>query len=149
MADPMQVEVVSANRVVWSGKATNIIAKTVDGDIGILPGHEPVLAVLVPGAVEIFTDGASREVVAVDGGFISVAQGRVSILSEYARLAEEISLRDAEKELADAQARLDAGEDDDETRTALRAGQCAGACRREAALVLRNSAATDRFLGST
>ena len=43
MAEPMQVEVVSADRVVWSGKSSNIIAKTVEGEIGILPGHEPVL----------------------------------------------------------------------------------------------------------
>jgi F-type H+-transporting ATPase subunit epsilon len=116
MADPMQVEVVSATRVVWSGKSHNIIAKTVEGDIGILPGHEPVLSILVPGAVEVFTEDSSREVIAVDGGFISVAHGRVSILSEYAALAEEISLRDAEKELAAAQARLDKGEDDEDTR---------------------------------
>jgi F-type H+-transporting ATPase subunit epsilon len=116
MAEPMQVEVVSADRVVWSGKVVNIIAKTVDGDIGILPNHAPVLAILVPGGVEIYTEDNEREIIAVDGGFISVAQERVSILSEYARRAEEISLRDAEKELADAQARLDAGEDDDETR---------------------------------
>ena len=84
----MQVEVVSADRVVWSGKAINIIAKTVEGDIGILPGHEPVLAILVPGAVEIFAEDNSREIIAVDGGFISVAHGRVSILSEYAMMAE-------------------------------------------------------------
>lgn len=116
MADPMQVEVVSADRVVWSGQATNIIAKTVTGDIGILPGHAPVLAVLVPGGVEIFTTDNSREVVAVDGGFMSVSQARVSILSEYARMAGEISLRDAEKELNDAQSALDGGSDDDETR---------------------------------
>jgi F-type H+-transporting ATPase subunit epsilon len=116
MADPMQVEVVSADRVVWSGKVTNIIAKTVDGDIGILPNHAPLLAILVPGGVEIYTESNHREVVAVDGGFISVAQERVSILSEYATMAGEISLRDAEKELANAQSRLDAGEDDDETR---------------------------------
>jgi F-type H+-transporting ATPase subunit epsilon len=112
----MQVEVVSADRVVWSGKVTNIIAKTVEGDIGILPNHSPVLAILVPGAVEIYTDTNEREIVAVDGGFMSVAQGRVSILSEYARMANEMSLRDAEKELAEAQARLDAGEHDEETR---------------------------------
>lgn len=116
MAEPMQVEVVSATRVVWSGKGTNIIAKTVDGDIGILPGHEPVLAILVPGAVQIYADDNTREIVAVDGGFISVAHGRVSILSEYASMAEEVTLRDAEKELATAQARLDAGEDDVDTR---------------------------------
>lgn len=112
----MEIEVVSASRVVWSGKGTNIIAKTVEGDIGILPGHEPVLAILVPGAVQIYAEDNSREIVAVDGGFISVAHGRVAILSEYASMAEEVTLRDAEKELAAAQALLDAGEDDEETR---------------------------------
>lgn len=116
MVEPMQVEVVSADRVVWSGRVVNIIAKTVDGDIGILPNHAPVLAILVPGGVEIYTEDNQREIVAVDGGFISVAQERVSILSEYATMAGEISLRDAERELAEAQSRLDAGEDDEETR---------------------------------
>lgn len=116
MADPMQVEVVSADEVVWSGQSTLIIAKTVEGDLGILPGHAPVLAVLAPGGVEIVTTDAAREVVAVDGGFLSVAQGRVSILSEYARMADEISVDQAERELADAQARLDAGEDTEEVR---------------------------------
>jgi F-type H+-transporting ATPase subunit epsilon len=112
----MQVEVVSADRVVWSGQATNIIAKTVEGDIGILPGHSPVLAILVPSAIEIFTSDNNREILAVDGGFMSVAQERVSILSEYARMASEVSLAQAEKNLAEAQARLDAGHDDDDTR---------------------------------
>lgn len=116
MADPMQVEVVSATRIVWSGASTSIIARTVEGDIGILPGHEPVLAILVPGAVQIYTDDHNREIIGVDGGFISVAHERVSILSEYATMADEVSLRDAEKELAAAQARLDAGEDDEDVR---------------------------------
>ena len=116
MPDPMDVEVVSAERVVWSGQATNIIARTVDGDIGILPGHEPVVGILVPGGVEVYTTENTREIVAVDGGFISVGQGRVSILSEYARMAQEIDISAAEKELAEAQARLDEGEDDEETR---------------------------------
>src|SRR5690606_19140838 len=119
MADPLQVEVVSADEVVWSGQSTMIVAKTVEGDIGILPGHAPVLAVLAPGGVEIVTTAGTREVVAVDGGFLSVAQGRVSVLSEYARMADEISLDQAERELADAQARLDAGEDKDEVRQHL------------------------------
>jgi F-type H+-transporting ATPase subunit epsilon len=116
MAEPLQVEVVSADEVVWSGTSTMIIAKTVDGDIGILPGHSPVLAVLAPSGVEILTTDGSREIVAVDGGFLSVAQGHVSILSEYARMAGEISVDEAERELADAQARLDAGEDTEEVR---------------------------------
>jgi F-type H+-transporting ATPase subunit epsilon len=118
MAEPMQVEVVSADRVVWSGKSSNIIAKTVEGEIGILPGHEPVLGVLEPSAVVIFCDEGppTREIVAVDGGFISVSQGRVSILSEYARMADEITVAQAEKELAEAQRALDSGDGDDEDR---------------------------------
>jgi F-type H+-transporting ATPase subunit epsilon len=112
----MQVEVVSADRVVWSGRSSNIIAKTVEGDIGILPNHEPVLAVLEPSGVVIFSEDGSREIVAVDGGFISVSQGRVSILSEYARMAGEINVSQAEKELAEAQRTLDSGDGTDEDR---------------------------------
>lgn len=117
MAEPMQVEVVAADRVVWSGTSTNVIAKTTDGDIGILPGHAPVLAVLQPSAVVIFCDdGRKREIVAVDGGFVSVNQGRVSILSEYARMAGEVSVAEAERELAAAQQRLDSGDGSEEDR---------------------------------
>lgn len=116
MADAMQVEVVSADRVVWSGTSPNIIAKTVEGDIGILPGHSPLLGVLEPSAVVIFTEDGGREIVAVDGGFISVSQGRVSILSEYARLSGEVSVADAERELAQAQQVLDSGDYTDEDR---------------------------------
>jgi F-type H+-transporting ATPase subunit epsilon len=113
----MQVEVVSADRVVWSGTSTNVIAKTTDGEIGILPGHAPVLAVLQPSAVVIFCeDGKQREIIAVDGGFVSVSQGRVSILSEYARMADEVSVAQAEKELAEAQQRLDTGDGNEEDR---------------------------------
>ncbi|MGI3782024.1 MAG: F0F1 ATP synthase subunit epsilon [Janthinobacterium lividum] len=117
MAEAMQVEVVSADKVVWSGESTNVIAKTTDGEIGILPGHAPVLAVLQPSAVVIFcADGRKREVIAVDGGFISVSQGRVSILSEYAELADEVSVGEAERELAEAQQRLDSGDGSQEDR---------------------------------
>ncbi len=116
MADPMQVEVVSADRVVWSGASTNVIAKTSDGEIGILPGHAPVLAVLQPSAVVIFCEDGKREVVAVDGGFVSVSQGRVSILSEYAQLADEVTVSQAEHELAEAQQRLDSGDGSEDDR---------------------------------
>ena len=116
MPEAMQVEVVSADRVVWSGESTNVIAKTSDGEIGILPGHAPVLAVLQPSAVMIFCEDGRREVVAVDGGFVSVSQGRVSILSEYAQLADEVSVSQAEQEVAQAQQRLDSGDGSDEDR---------------------------------
>ena len=119
MADPMQVQVVSADDVVWSGEATNIIAKTVDGDIGILANHSPVLAVLVPGGVEIVCPDGRREIVAVEGGFMSVSRGRVSILSEYAKLGQEISLSQAEKDLAESTAAIDGGDDSEETHTRM------------------------------
>ena len=116
MADPMQVEVVSADRVVWSGTSSNIIAKTVEGEIGILPNHSPLLAVLEPSAVVIFSEDGGREVVAVEGGFISVSQGRVSILSEYAQLSSEMDVREAERELDAARQVLDSGDYSDEDR---------------------------------
>ena len=116
MAESMQVEVVSASQVVWSGESSNIIAKTIDGEIGILPGHSPLLAVLEASAVVVVTEDGSREIVAVDGGFLSVSLGRVSILCEYARMAGEMSVAQAEKELAEAQTALDSGDATDDDR---------------------------------
>ncbi len=114
--DSLWVEVVSADGRVWEGDAHSVVARTTEGDIGILPNHEPLLSVLVPCAAEIHTVSSNeREVVAVDGGFISVNDNRLSILSQYAKLARSISLKDAEIELAEAQKRLDQGDTDDET----------------------------------
>ncbi len=112
----LHVEVVSAARTVWSGDAINVIAKTIEGDMGILPGHSPVLAVLAPSAVEVQTEDGNREIIAVGTGFISVADGRVSILSEYAQLAAEITLDDAKRELDAATVALDADADDEDAR---------------------------------
>ena len=79
---PLHVEVVAADRLVWSGQAVNIIARTVEGDVGILPGHEPFLAVLVPCVVEIVTADGRSESLAVDGGFISVDHNSVTVVSD-------------------------------------------------------------------
>lgn len=110
---PLEVEIVSAERVVWSGEAINVVARTVEGDIGILPGHEPLLAVLVPCLVEIVTADGRSESLAVDGGFISVANGHVSVLSQTAELGKEISLEDARKELAPIELKAQQGQADD------------------------------------
>lgn len=110
MADEtLWVEVVSADGRIWEGEAHSVVARTTEGDIGILPRHEPILSVLVPCAAEILASGDEREVVAVDGGFISVSDNKVSILSQYAKLARSISLKDAEVELAKYQRELDQG----------------------------------------
>jgi F-type H+-transporting ATPase subunit epsilon len=116
VADVLRVEVVSADGITWEGEALSVIARTTEGDLGVLPGHEPFLAALVPCAAEVLTADGNREVLALDGGFISVADNRVSVLSQFAKVAKEIDLKAAEHELAAAEKRLNAGELDDETR---------------------------------
>lgn len=112
----LRVEVVAAEGMAWEGEALSVTARTTEGDIGILPDHEPMLASLVPCAAEVLTVDGRREVCAIDGGFISIADNRVSLISQFARVAEEIDLKAAERELAAAEKRLNAGEIDEETR---------------------------------
>ena len=105
---PLQVELVAADRTVWSGQATMVIARTVEGDVGVLKDHAPLLSLLADAVVEITAEDETV-FAAVDGGFISVAQNRVSILSERALLADEIDVKAVESELEEARA----SEDDD------------------------------------
>ena len=80
----LTVEVVSPEKRVWSGEATMVSARTLEGDLGILPDHAPLLGVLVDGQVVVkAADGASHEFT-INGGFLSVANNRVSILGESA-----------------------------------------------------------------
>ena len=116
MPDQLQVELVSADRLVWSGEAVMVIAKTAEGDIGILRNHAPVLSVMVEGAVEIQTEG-DTVVAAVDAGFLSMAANRVSILTEHAELAADI---DVEAARADLEKHQGADEDDEEAKAAVR-----------------------------
>jgi F-type H+-transporting ATPase subunit epsilon len=103
MAATFQLELVAADRIVWSGEATMVIARTLEGEVGILANHAPLLGVLAPGAVEIRPEEGSSLIAAVDGGFISVAHNRISILAERAELAHDIDLAQARRELEQAQ----------------------------------------------
>jgi F-type H+-transporting ATPase subunit epsilon len=85
---PLQVELVSADRRVWSGEASIVVARTVDGDLGILPGHAPVLSLLSPGEVKIEPATGPAVVATVDGGFLSVEHDRITIVSDQAAIAE-------------------------------------------------------------
>ena len=86
----LQIELVAADRVVWSGQAREVIARTAEGDLGVLSGHAPLLSLLVPGVVEIIPTEGDTVRAAVSEGFISVAADRVTILSEDTYLAEDI-----------------------------------------------------------
>lgn len=78
----LTVEVVTPEQRIWSGEANMVSTRTLEGDIGVLPNHAPLLGALVDGKVVIkASDGSSHEF-PVHGGFISVANNRVSILSE-------------------------------------------------------------------
>ncbi|MEA2178076.1 MAG: F-type H+-transporting ATPase subunit epsilon [Solirubrobacteraceae bacterium] len=100
MADEkLDVEVVSVDKQVWSGEATFVRARTVDGEIGILPGHWDHLSVLVPGGVVDIREGETSTLAAVHGGFLLVHDNTVRILAETAELAEDIDVSRARSSL--------------------------------------------------
>lgn len=107
MAD-LHVELVAADRSVWSGEATRVIARTPSGDIAVMAGHQPLLGVLESGPVTIRTSDDSTVVVAVHGGFISFANNKLSVLAEIAELADEIDIARAERALERSKAEADA-----------------------------------------
>lgn len=117
MADPLHVELVSVERPIWSGEATMVSARTTEGELGILPGHAPLLGELAEGwVVRIKQDGGSELVVAVHGGFLSVTPEGVSILAEIAELADDIDISRARQ----AYDRADEADRDDEEAQAAR-----------------------------
>jgi F-type H+-transporting ATPase subunit epsilon len=117
MADNLQVDVVAADRVVWSGEANLVVARTTEGEVGILKNHAPVLSVLVESGVEVDTVDKGRLYAVVDGGFLSVANNHVSILSGHAELATDINADEARRDLEQASG---ANADDPEADAHLR-----------------------------
>jgi F-type H+-transporting ATPase subunit epsilon len=111
----MHVELVSVERALWSGDATGVYARSLEGELGILPGHTPLLAALEPGWIVRIERADEAELrVAVHGGFLSVREDGVSVLAEMAELADDI-------DTARARAALDrAGSDADGDAAAAR-----------------------------
>jgi F-type H+-transporting ATPase subunit epsilon len=87
----LHVELVAVEREVWSGEATQVTARTTEGEIGILPGHAPLLGQLADGGtVTIYQEGGERVLAAVHGGFLSVTDEGVTVLAEVAEMASDI-----------------------------------------------------------
>ncbi|AWT25844.1 MULTISPECIES: F0F1 ATP synthase subunit epsilon [Corynebacterium] len=98
-------ELVSVERMLWSGNATSVTAQTTEGEIGVLPGHEPLLGQLVDnGVVVIRTAEGEKLVAAVQGGFLSVSSTKVTVLADSAVWAGEVDASDAESRAKDASA---------------------------------------------
>ena len=83
----LNVSVVSADRDVWSGEASMVVAKTVEGEIGILPGHEPMLAILASGEVRVTLPGGEKITASAEDGFLSVQSDQVQVVASRAELA--------------------------------------------------------------
>jgi F-type H+-transporting ATPase subunit epsilon len=85
----LTVSIVSADNEVWSGTASMIVARTTEGEIGILPGHEPVLGILAEGEVRVSIAGGKPIVVNAADGFLSVEHDTVTIVARNAELVSD------------------------------------------------------------
>ena len=116
----LHVEVVSPERILWTGEAQLVLARTVGGgDIAFLTGHAPFVGALDVHTVTVRAEDGTDEVIAVHGGFIEVSNDRVTVLSDVAEVASQIDVERARAAQERAEAAARAG-DDAEAEAALR-----------------------------
>lgn len=106
----LTVNIVTPDGPVYDSEVDMIIAKTASGELGILPGHIPMVAPLVIGAVKLKKDGKT-EYVAVNGGFVEVRPEKVTILAQSSEVASSIDLARAKEAMKRAEARLQSTHD--------------------------------------
>lgn len=85
-ANTLRIELVAEDSAVWSGEAKMVIAKTVEGEIGLLPGHEPMLAILASGEVRITLTSGEIIKASAEDGFLSVEHNVVTVVARHAAL---------------------------------------------------------------
>ena len=116
---PLHVELVSPERVLLSTEASMVLARTIGGgDIAFLPGHAPFIGALATWTIEIIEEGGNRQLAAVHGGFISITDDHVTILSDLAELTEAIDSHRAQLAADRAEATIQRGGDDTEVAQA-------------------------------
>lgn len=116
----LHVELVAVERTIWSGEATMVIARTTEGELGVLPGHAPLLGQLAEGGVvTVRRNDGDDLIVAAHGGFLSVTDRGVSILAETAEISSEIDVERAREALR----RAEGAGDEPEAREAARRAQ--------------------------
>lgn len=105
MPRAFQVDVVSPEATVWSGMATIVIARTPEGELGIMADHEPVMGALATGPVEIEAESGERTIIGVHGGFLQVLDNQVTLITDRAQVTEDqAAAREAARALAEAEA---------------------------------------------
>ena len=109
MADQVQFELVSPERLLVSRPVEMVVVPGVEGDFGVLPGHAPLISEVRPGVIAVFEGGKVEERIFVAGGFAEVTAERCTVLAEQAlpiaeidRGAVEVNLKDARDDLAEA-----------------------------------------------
>ena len=101
----LNVAMVSTRRNVWEGEASLVVLRTLDGEIGLMPGHSPMMGMLADGPILIRpTEGEDLRAY-IHEGFATMDGNRVIILAEWLELAAEIDVRQAEQELEAARAK--------------------------------------------
>jgi F-type H+-transporting ATPase subunit epsilon len=107
----LQVEIVSPERILFSGEASLVLCRTTEGEIEFLTGHAPFVGALVESAVRIQLEDGTTELAAVHGGIVEVNKDRVILLCDVAELASTIDRERAEKAREEAERRVLAGDD--------------------------------------
>lgn len=102
----MTLEIVTAERQVSSEEVNGVVAPGIEGELGILPHHAPLLTVLQPGELRIIRAGQEDEHLAVSGGFMEVMGNKVVVLADAAERAEEIDEQRAQEAVRRAEERL-------------------------------------------
>ncbi|WP_373325479.1 F0F1 ATP synthase subunit epsilon [Sporomusa paucivorans] len=118
MANKMRLDIVTPDRMVYSEDVTMVIARATDGDLGILPGHAPLIAGLTVWPLRIKNEEGEQQL-SVCGGFIEVRPEKVTILATCAELPEEIDIKRAEAAKERAESRLKGGQDIDVERAEM------------------------------
>jgi F-type H+-transporting ATPase subunit epsilon len=116
---PLHVEIVSPERVLYSGDGDMVVARAADGDIAFLPGHAPFIGALGIASVRVLLQQHGEQAAAVHGGFVEVNNDHVIVLSDVAELPEQIDVARAHEAKARAEAALRANEHDEEAKAAL------------------------------
>ncbi|MGY9073406.1 MAG: ATP synthase F1 subunit epsilon [Acidimicrobiales bacterium] len=113
----MQVELVSPEAILFSGECTQVLARTIDGDIAFLSNHAAFIGALDVGETQLWTDDGIVSL-AVNGGFIEVSSNNVTLLSDGAFAAADIDAAEAQADLDAAEAALSANSDDESAAAA-------------------------------
>ena len=109
----MQFQLITPEKIFYSGNITEVVVPGEDGEFGVLEGHAPTISTLKPGVVTIQTSEGETHKVAVLGGVAEAISERCSVLAEVAKSLDDVSREDLQAELDEANSKLAAANDDD------------------------------------